>query len=171
MKKIIALLLLCFAVTNCEKDDICSDTTSTTARVFIQFYNSANIDNFKNAAKLRVQGVGVANDVALSDYNIVTTNKVYLPLKTTETETQFILHKDYVLNDDGSTEGSSDIITISYTPTLEYVSKACGYKTVFENVTITVEVDSNSDWIDRITSMTNNQPISNEDEAHFNLFH
>ncbi|WP_452228355.1 MULTISPECIES: DUF6452 family protein [unclassified Lacinutrix] len=180
MKKIklivIPILIAFVAFLSCEKDDICSDETSTTARLYIQFYNSSNTENLKNVLKFRVQGVD--NDDVLSAYNIVTASSVYLPLKTTENSTQFKLHNDYSINDNGTPDddtddfpnGNEDIITISYNTKLEYVSKACGYKTVFENVTISV-VDDGDKWINNIISTTDNEPISNEDEAHFNLFH
>ena len=176
MKKIIALLLLCLTVSNCEKDDICSDDTSTTARLFIEFYNNINPDTSKNVFNFRVQGVG--NDNVLDDYNVVTSSSVYLPLKTTENQTQFRLHNDYEIDDNGTPDddtddfpiGNEDIITISYSPVEVYVSRACGYKTVFENVTITIEDDGDK-WIDFIQSTTDNEPITNETEAHFNLFH
>ena len=177
MKKIIALLLLCVIVTNCEKDDICAEDTSTTARLYIEFFNSINPDNSKNVFNFRVQGVG--NDNPLDDYNVVSSSSsVYLPLKTTETQTQFKLHNDYEIDDNGTPDdesddfitGNEDIITISYSPVEVYVSRACGYKTVFENVTITVEDDGDK-WIDFILSTTDNEPITNETNAHFNLFH
>ena len=172
MKKIkfilIPVLIVFVAILSCEKDDICSNDTSTTARLYIQFYDSANTENLKNVFKLRVQGVG--NEEVLSDYNIVTANNVYLPLKTTENTTQFILHNNYAIDASAVVTGNRDTITISYNTKLEYVSKACGYKTVFENVTIHIEDDVDN-WIDFITPTTDNEPISNEDEAHFNLFH
>jgi len=176
MKKIIALILLLFTLTNCEKDDICSEDTSTTARLYIEFYNSVNPDSRKNVFNFRVQGVD--NENVLEDYNVTTANSVYLPLKTTENETQFLLHNDYEINDNGTpdddtddfVDGNQDIITISYAVKEEYVSRACGYKTIFENVTITV-FDDGDKWIDLIQSTTDNEPISNETEAHFNLFH
>jgi len=176
MKKIIALLLLCLTITNCEKDDICSNETSTTARLYMQFYNNINPDSRKNVFNFRVQGVG--NDEVLEDYNVQTASEVYLPLKTTENSTQFKLHNNYAIDDNGTPDdetddfitGNEDIITISYATKLEYVSRACGYKTVFENVTVTIEDDGDK-WIDFIQTTTDNEPISNETEAHFNLFH
>mgnify|MGYP001064257369 FL=1 len=93
MKKLISLILLFFAVTNCEKDDICSEDTSTTARLYIEFYNNNNQENRKNVFNFRAQGVG--NENPLEDYNVVTSNKVFLPLKTTENQTQFKLHNNY----------------------------------------------------------------------------
>ncbi len=176
MKKIVTLLLLCFAVTNCEKDDICSEDTSTTARLYLAFYSNFNQDNRKNVFNFRAQGVG--NDNPLDDYNVVTANEVYLPLKTTENETQFRLHNDYEIDNNGTPDddtddfvsGNEDIITISYAVKEVYVSRACGYKTVFENVTISIEDDGDK-WIDFIQSTTDNEPITNETEAHFNLFH
>ncbi|MDO6597502.1 DUF6452 family protein [Oceanihabitans sp. 2_MG-2023] len=180
MKKLkiilIPVLILFTIFLSCERDDLCSDDTSTTAHLYMQFYNSANTENLKNVLNFRAQGVD--NDAVLSDYDVVTANSVYLPLKTTETSTQFKLHNDYSINDNGTpdddtddyVDGNEDIITIHYVTKLEYVSKACGYKTVFENVTISIEDDGDK-WIDYILSTTDNEPISNEDEAHFNLFH
>ncbi|MBQ0788791.1 MAG: hypothetical protein KBT69_14930 [Oceanihabitans sp.] len=169
LKYIVIPILIAFvAFLSCEKDDICSDETSTTARLFIEFYNSSNTENLKNVTKFRVQGVG--NDDVLSGYNIVTASSVYLPLKTTENTTQYILYNNYEIDTDDVVTGNPDTITVSYNTKLEYVSKACGYKTVFENVTISV-VDDGDKWINNIVSTTDNEPISNEDEAHFYLFH
>ena len=176
MKKIFFLAFLCILFT-CERDDICSEDTSTTPRLYIEFYNSINPDSRKNVFNFRVQGVG--NDNPLEDYNVVSaSNSVYLPLKTTENQTQFKLHKNYGIDDNGTPDdetddfitGNEDIITISYSPVEIYVSRACGYKTAFENVTITVEDDGDK-WIDFILSTTDNEPITNETNAHFNLFH
>jgi len=176
MKKIITLLLLFFAITNCEKDDICSENTQTTSRLFIEFYNNANPEDRKNVFNFRVQGVD--NENVLDNYNVVTSNSLYLPLKTDQNQTQFMLHNNYEIDDNGTPDddtddfvtGNEDIITISYLATEVYVSRACGYKTIFENVTITVEDDGDK-WIDFIQSTTDNEPITNETEAHFNLFH
>ena len=176
MKKIILLLLLFFAVINCEKDDICSEDTATTALLYIEFYNNNNQENRKNVFNFRAQGVG--NENPLEDFNVVTSNKVFLPLKTTENQTQFKLHNNYEIDDNGTPEddsddfitGNEDIITISYLATEVYVSRACGFKTVFENVTISIEDDGDK-WIDFIQSTTDNEPITNATEAHFNLFH
>ena len=176
MKKISVFLIILILTANCEKDDICSEDTQTTARLLIEFYNSVNQDNRKNVFNFRAQGVG--NDNPLEDYNVVRTNEVILPLKTTDTETQFRLHNNYEIDDNGTPDdesddfvtGNEDIITISYLPTEVYVSRACGYKTVFENVTITVE-DDGDNWIDFILATTDNEPITNENEAYFNLFH
>lgn len=176
MKKITLILVFFFALTNCEKDDICSEDTQTTSRLYIEFYSNANPDTRKNVFKFRVQGVG--NENILDDYNLVTENEVYLPLKTDENQTQYKLHNNYEIDDNGTPDddtddfvtGNEDIVTISYLATEVYVSRACGYKTVFENVTISIE-DDGDNWIDFIQSTTDNEPITNETEAHFNLFH
>ena len=101
-----------------------------------------------------------------------------MPLKTTENQTQFKLHNNYEIDDNGTPDddsddfitGNEDIITISYLATEVYVSRACGFKTVFENVTISIEDDGDK-WIDFIQSTTDNEPITNATEAHFYLFH
>ena len=72
--------------------------------------------------------------------------------------------------DDDFTEGNEDIISISYSTESIYVSRACGYKTVFRNVTLTVNNDADN-WIKLKESLTDNQSIEDETTTHFNLYH
>mgnify|MGYP001824857523 CR=1 FL=1 len=176
MKKILALLLLLLAFNSCERDDICADTTQTTPSLIIRFYDISNQESNKNVFGLRVQGVGI--DDVLEDYNVVTTDSIVLPLKTTETSTQFKLHQEYVYDNNGTPDdtsddiisGNEDIITIAYATEEIYVSRACGFKTVFKNVTVNVEDDGDK-WIQIIQSVNDNQSVEDETAAHFKIFH
>lgn len=160
----------------CEPDDICPESTATTPKIIISFYDVSIPEDKKNVFKFRIQGVD--NDIPLTDYNIVTADSIALPLKTDNTTTQFKLHSEYVYDDndtpddtgDDTVEGNEDIITINYSTKEVYVSRACGYKTIFENVTLTIEPDADN-WIKSKESLNDNQSVEDETSAHFKLFH
>ena len=176
MKKAIILFLLFLALINCERDDICPETTPTTPHLIIRLYDISNQESNKNASKMRIQGVG--NSEVLEDYNIVTTDSIVLPLKTDATVTEFSLHKDYEVDNNGTPTdpsddiilGNEDILTITYATKKEYVSRACGYKTIFENVIVTQE-DDGDNWIQLIQSVDDILTVDNENAAHYKIFH
>lgn len=153
----------------CEPDDICPESTPTTPSLIIRFYDISNQESKKSVVKLRIQGVG--NDSPLTNYNVVTTDSIVLPLKTDAASTQYKLYKDYAfVNDTTPPNGNQDIITFNYTTKQVYVSRACGYKTIFENVTLTIEPDTDN-WIKQKESLNDNQSVEDEKAAHFKLFH
>ena len=172
----LSIAILFLVMLSCEKDDICSEGTSTTARLFIEFYDISNQESLKNIFNFRVQGVG--NENVLSGYNIVTSSQVLLPLKTDEGITQYKLHNDYGIDNNGTPDdtsddiitGNEDIITVTYNTEEVYVSRACGFKTVFTNITIAVENDGDN-WIQLIQPLNDNQSVIDETTAHFKIFH
>ncbi|MFI1743144.1 DUF6452 family protein [Thalassobellus sediminis] len=177
MKKISLLVIILIATItyiSCERDDICPENTPTTPNLIVDVYNSENIENKKNATNLLIIGVG--NDDALGIYTATST--IVLPLNTNEDTTQYILHNNYEVNNNGTpndpnddfAEGNPDIITINYTREDVYVSRACGYKTIFKNVTFNIEPDSDN-WIQSSQPTNDNQPVENEEEAHFIIFY
>ncbi|PKQ44129.1 DUF6452 family protein [Confluentibacter flavum] len=180
MKKISLLLILLLAIgiiISCERDDICPESTPTTPKLIIEFYDSANPESVKFVPQIRVQGVN--NDGVLEGYNAANVQKLELPLRTDTTATQYRLHRNYSINNGGTPDdpsddfpnGNEDIITIKYTTEQVFVSRACGYKTVFKNVSLTIEPDTNPDnWILSRQSVTDNQSVEDETTAHFYLF-
>ncbi|WP_372754596.1 DUF6452 family protein [Mariniflexile sp.] len=180
MKKISLLLILItvFGVgitLSCEPDDICSEATATTPSLIIDPYDVSSTDDIKAITKIVIGGID--NDYALTD-GIVSLSQIILPLKTDANTTQYILIKDAVLNDNGTPDdsiddfydGNSDIITINYSREEVYVSRACGYKTIYKNVTLTIEPDSDN-WIKSRQPLNENQSVEDETETHFNIFH
>lgn len=178
MKKIslLALLLLITINLGCERDDICPESTPTTPSLIINTFDISNQEDSKNVFGLLVAGVDNAD--FLPGYGVVNTNNIILPLKTHENTTKYILHNEYTYDDNGTPNdtsddiigGNQDIITITYATEEVFVSRACGYKTIFKNVSITIENDGDN-WIQLIQSVNNNQSVENETETHFNLFH
>ena len=167
--KILALFfgIITILSMGCEPDDICPESTPTTPNLIIRFYDILNQDSKKNVFNLKVQGIG--NDNPLTDYNVVTTDSIVLPLKTDANTTQYSLHKEYS-NVNDVIGGNEDIITINYSTEQVYVSRACGYKTIFKNVTLTINNDGDN-WIQSKESINDNQSVEDEKAAHFKLFH
>jgi hypothetical protein len=163
-----ALMALSFLT--CERDDICASTTSTTPNLIIRFYDINNTANTKSVPQLSVFGEG--NEQAI--LAPVNTDSINLPL-TFDTEgnpssTRFILKKDsnFDTDDDDATISNSDIIEITYTPEFVYVSRACGYKSVFNGAQISFDSDDDN-WI--ISNEVLNETIENENAAHIIIYH
>ena len=180
MKKPHLLIFLLFLIANlnCERDDLCPETTPTTPRLIIDLYDIADPDSKKNVFDLRVQGVG--NDNVLPGYNVVgSANQLILPLQTDTNSTSYKLHIDYAVNDNGTPdnpdddylEGNEDIIQINYSTEEVYVSRACGYKTIFRNVTLLLDPNDTDRWIQSKESLTENQSVEDETTTHFNFYH
>ncbi|NRD22589.1 hypothetical protein HNV10_05015 [Winogradskyella litoriviva] len=56
------ILFIAISLINCERDDICAYTTSTTPRLIIGFYDTDNPDDLKDVPKLTVYGEGIFTD-------------------------------------------------------------------------------------------------------------
>jgi len=161
---------------SCERDDICSAVTPTTPNAIITFYDVSNIETLKSVTGLRIIGDG--QEEALPTVNIVTTDSIAIPLRTNMNSSIYTFHKDYTLDDNGTPDDSSDdviggnpdTVTITYAPDEIYVTRACGYKTIFRNFSIEVE-DDGDNWIQTILNVTDNITIENENQAHINIRH
>jgi hypothetical protein len=173
---LLVIVLLITLTISCERDDICPETTPTTPSLIIRTYDLSNQENKKNVFGLVIQGIDA--DKTLPDYSVVTTDSIVLPLRTNEESTQYILHSEYTYDNNNTPDddtddiigGNQDIITINYNTEEVYVSRACGYKTVFRNVIITIEPDADN-WIKSKQSVNDNQSVEDETAAHFKIFH
>ena len=163
MKKIIMLLGLVTLFSGCEKDDICVD--ETTPQLVIEFYDISNPAVLKNVVNLKVTGEGMTE--ALNTFNGV--SKISLPLKTNEDVTKYHL----LLNSNSSTAYNEDVLEFNYTRQNVFVSRACGYKTVFELASTNPFVASDAvsvanQWIKDIDIETTT--IDNENEVHVKIY-
>lgn len=153
-------MLLAVSFWNCEKDDICAETTPTTPKLVIEFFDKLNGDNNKNLTNLHYFEIN-STDTLTS--NAVST--LSIPLRTTENSTTFRLILNG--NDDDLTNDLIDDITINYERNEIYVSRACGYKTNF----ILNDLDgftTTNNWI--FVSGIANNIIDNEDETHVKIY-
>lgn len=173
--KYLLFILIIIGTWSCERDDICADTTPTTPHLIIRFYDINNPEEFKQVRQLSVRGFD-ANGVEIAS-NIVSpvnTDSIVLPLRfqgeNMPSFSRFILEKDSDLaaDTDDMTDSNIDIIQVNYTPEFIYVSRACGYKSIFNNTAITIESDT-SNWI--FSNEIINTTIDNENQAHIILRH
>ncbi len=180
-KRNLLLIVAVIAISymSCERDDICPESTPTTPRLIIDLLDSANPENKKKVFKLVAIGEGVENNLVLPGHDLEDLDVLSLPLKTTEDSTQYTLINDAEINDNGTPDDSSDdfldgnfdTLTINYTREQVYVSRACGYKTIFKNITLVLDETDTDPWILSTESLTENQTAEDETTAHFNIFH
>ena len=171
------LFIVTLVLLGCEKDDICAESTPTTPRLIIRFYDNINQESTKTVTDVVAYGLNEDNTVViLNNQFVATTDSLILPLQTDKNSTRIVLHKDYSIDDNGTPDtnddivlGNPDVITISYEREDVYVSRACGYKTVFNNISFSLENDSDN-WIlgSEIAPNTN---VTNETSAHVKIFH
>jgi hypothetical protein len=158
---------IAFSFSGCESDDICDANTPTTPRLIIEFYDVANPTVLKNVSNLEVKGDGAA--IPLAIFNGV--SKIQLPLKTTEDNTKYTL----VLNSTTPAFLSTDVLEFNYSRENVFVSRACGYKTIFDlNGTALNPFILNStpaitlgNWIKNITVKQPN--VNDENETHIKI--
>ncbi|CAM1362713.1 DUF6452 family protein [Tenacibaculum xiamenense] len=160
MKKCFGILLLClFAFNACEKDDFCT-TTPVTPNLVIRFYDKDDITAVKSVPRLSV----IAQSKTDSLISTRTLDSIAIPLNGLASETVYLLK----MNDaEGNlADNKVDTLTITYTPEEDYISRSCGFRYVFDDVTLTV---TNS-WIERLSN--NSIPeINHQIQSHVQIFH
>ncbi|AWI26579.1 DUF6452 family protein [Flavobacterium pallidum] len=183
MKKIYLLFLLALALCGCEKDDICDSSTSTTPRLVIEFYDYTNPAVLKNVTDLKVMGTGADEAIVFNstlpeeDQNryLANTNKIMLPLKINDDTVEYTL----TLNSGNAVLNVTDIIRLNYTRTSEYVSRACGYKTLFKLnpdfndntsplIINNIPTANSGNWIRNVEIIKSN--LETENETHVKIF-
>lgn len=166
MKKIVSLILLVFLTfSSCEKDDICDANTSTTPRLVIQFYDFSNLTVLKNVTNLKVIGEGMTEGIFFNGNG----STVSIPLKTTENSTTY----RFILNSGSDSFSSEDEIKFDYSRENIYVSRACGFKTIFtfdSSIPIIHKSvpSTKSKWMQNISVEKSN--IVNENETHVKIY-
>lgn len=165
MKKIIGLFALFILFAGCEKDDICDPTTATTPNLVLEFYDYSQPSLTKNVVNLKISGDGMTS--AYNTFNGV--SKITVPLKTTEDSTKL----SFILNSTSTTSDNEDFLQFNYTRSNVYVSRACGYKTIFEllstgGVIKTDAATPDTFWIKDMDILTNS--INNQNEVHIKIY-
>lgn len=155
-KYYLLLTLIALLVSSCEKDDFCIEPI--TPNMVIRFYNATNITQTKSVEDLSVNTEGF--DELYSNANL---DSILIPLDVTSNQIIYNL----------SSESNIDIITINYDVEEVFVSRSCGFKAIFNNVSVTSDVSN--DWIIGLTETLENTitipTIDNETAAHVKIFH
>jgi len=150
MKKYSTLIILALILMlSCEKDDICVETT--TPRVIILFNNFDEPENSKELSSLTFW-VNENDSIVLNQ----TIDSLAFPIDLTQNSTQYIF----------KTNNIKDTINLEYNRKDIFVSRSCGYKTIFE------EVQNKSNTFNWMKDITINQTtIENETAAHITILH
>jgi hypothetical protein len=148
-KYLILLIILSFTLVNCEKDDICIETT--TPKLIVVFYNNEIPDAKKVVASLTVSVDGKENV-----YENKSLDSIAIPLDLTQNSTLYKFKSGTI----------TDSILFTYDRKDVFVSRSCGYKTIFENLQI---ASRSSNWIKN--DIIKNTTIDNETAAHLTIFH
>lgn len=168
MNKILLLSVTIFCAaffSGCEKDDICGEGTETTPRLIVEFYDAANPTLLKNVTNLTVVGEGQTDTLA----TFTAVSKIKLPLRTTATATVY----KFTINSLNAAADNEDRIQFNYTTNDIFVSRACGYKTVYvlDPTTPFVQTDAATPdllWMQNITVTEPN--INTETDTHVKIY-
>ncbi len=183
MKKYFLILLAVIGLSGCEKDDICDSSTPTTPRLVIEFYDFNNPAVLKPVTDLKVMGTGAAEPIVFNDAleedneerYLANANKIMLPLKINDDTAEYTL----TLNSGNDVLDVADVIKLNYTRTSEYVSRACGFKTLFR---LNPDVNDNTspliingnpaanagNWIRNVEIVKSN--LETENETHVKIY-
>lgn len=167
MKKItfyLALVSLFGAITSsCEKDEICLE--EITPKLIIRFYDNENPNEFKPVSKINVQIEGIDGDYFQSS---ISTDSITIPIKVTEDLSRYKLTINQ--NDGDDTNDNTDVFDLNYIREDIFVSRSCGFKTVYNEVTTKLNSD-NDNWIIKIETVADPQNILNQNSNHVKIFH
>ncbi len=148
--KILFLLILVVAQVSCEVDDICVE--DATPKLIMNFYDyEKSIDTLiaKSPDNLSLGGL---KKEAL--YEKKTVDSLATPLNTVADVTSFWL----------KTGDKTDTLTLKYSREDVFVSKSCGYKTIFKNIT----AEYTKHWIKKIT--VKSTTVENEKKTHLYIY-
>ncbi|WP_159947190.1 DUF6452 family protein [Polaribacter septentrionalilitoris] len=161
MRKIIFLLGFVLLInTSCEKDDFCLQNPIT-PNLIITFYDEVNRETPKNVRRFSIIAQGKTDSLFTNS----TSDSIAIPLNSIDTKTVYTLKK----NDSDGTIANNQIatFTIEYTPQDEYVSRSCGYRVIFNNITFSKDTNS---WIKDFTPNVSTT-IDNQNAAHVQIYH
>ena len=168
MKKFILLftvIAMSFIFTNCEKDDLCDAATPTTSRLVIEFFDEANPTVAKNVTNLKIYGKDRTDSIGV--YNAV--SRILLPLNISQDSTTY----KFVLNSGNPQAVNTDFLKVNYKRENIFVSRACGYKSVFNlNPVGAIErsdaVPADGIWMKTILVI--NRTIESENDTHIKVY-
>jgi len=139
--------------TSCEKDDFCIQNP-VTSNLIIRFYDDANRLTLKRVNPIFVWA---QNKDTISNFNGSSIDSLFIPLNSLASETVYYIAKGTDV----------DTLTIKYTTKEEYVSRSCGFRVLYNDVSFSI---NNSSWIKNLSTEIITT-IDNQNAAHVQIFH
>ena len=159
-KNVLFILLITVLISACEKDDFCIKNPIT-PNLVLRFYDTNDRETLKDVERL---SIWAENKDTITNYKSINIDSVAIPLNSLATKTIYHLKMN---NSDGSiTNNQTATFTITYTTQEEYVSRSCGFKILFNDVTF----ESDNTWITEFTPEILTT-IDNQNAAHVQIFH
>ena len=162
--RMILLVAISFIV-GCERDEICLEEISP--KLIIRFYDYKNPSFPKQVLNLQVQIEGIDGEYTNETIKTLT-DSIALPIMVTENRTVYTL--TLLANELEETEDNADKLEISYTMEDEFVSRSCGYRSLYYGAEGILE-DDGDNWIKLIETADSPQDIINETSAHVKIYH
>ena len=145
--------------TSCEKDDVCGGLNAKTPLVNIEFYQQDNINQLRAPQELQCYAVGHKTKIVFRQQS-----KISLPLEINASATDWVLEYRTLVNND--TVKKVDTLKFAYNTESYYISKACGYRSVFKNVSTTINSNTGNQAGYWMVSQESMNEISNENDIH-----
>jgi hypothetical protein len=158
-------VILISVIWSCEKDEIYVE--ETTPRLVIRFFDKDNPDEFKAVTNLRVEIEGIDGEF-INETITIFTDSISIPIKVNEDITRFKL----ILNgaDGDALNDNEDVFDLTYSREDVFVSRSCGFKTIFFDANTDLKTDPDN-WIDVIETVNSPQDILNQRSDHVKIFH
>ena len=163
--KFSAIFIILLITIGCEKDEICLE--DTTPHLIVRFYNQNIPDELKSVLNLKVNIEGIEGDYDNETIKVLT-DSIAIPLMVTENRTRFILTLPG--DEEEGVEDNLDTITLIYTQEDIFVSRSCGYKTVYHDAKVTLTQDDDN-WIKFLEPTADPLEIIDENLAHVKIYH
>ena len=161
--------VLFVTITSCEKDDICPEGTSTTPLLILRFYDIADNDALKQVVGLYAYALEDDDSlITISGLIQGNTDSLAIPLRTDQMSTRFAIYNEHSLDENGNPQGNPETLTVNYTSEDVYVSRACGFKTVYNGLLLNVALDGDN-WI--LNSEVVETDVESQNQAHVKIFH
>ncbi len=133
MKRLLVFIGLFFLLVSCERDDLCLEKPSVSMNTV--FVNS--ISGLRESVNLTVL---YEQDTIIAP---VTTDSLLIPLPVHEDHFQYVF-----VNQNGGI-ANPDTLVFQYRIDEQFISKACGFKTVFYDLQISLIADPDN-WIKHV---------------------
>ena len=162
MKRVVCavLCMVLIIIYSCEKDDFCL-INPVTSNLVIRLHDASNEDDTKTLDSLFVWAEG--RDTIYDGTTAI--DSLAIPLNTLASNTVYHLSQ----MEDG--KELLETFTIEYTIEDVFVSRSCGFRVVFNDVTITRNTTGNTNtWISSFSPETLTT-IDNQENAHIKIFH
>jgi len=163
--KPLIIILLLIVMPGCESDEICLE--DITPKLVIRFYNNDIQSEVKSVLRLKVQIDGIDGEYSNETISLLT-DSIAIPLLVSENETRFILTLQG--DETSGTEDNIDTISVIYDQQDIFVSRSCGYKTVFNNADPSITNDDDN-WIKSLEAKNDPLEIIDENKAHVKIYH